>query len=118
MRREGPVSERCVRVGLCPLNAEPPCLRLVGAKRPSPSEPSSAGIVFVCRQRIADAFRFKGDAPKRQPAATEGLGYHRDRISTRTMKIATFNVNGINGRLSVLLRWLAEAEPDIVCLQE
>jgi len=34
------------------------------------------------------------------------------------MKIATFNVNGINGRLAVLLRWLAEAKPDIVCLQE
>jgi exodeoxyribonuclease-3 len=34
------------------------------------------------------------------------------------MKIATYNVNGINGRLPVLLRWLAEAEPDIVCLQE
>jgi exodeoxyribonuclease-3 len=34
------------------------------------------------------------------------------------MRIATFNVNGINGRLSVLLRWLAEAEPDVVCLQE
>ncbi|BBK33447.1 exodeoxyribonuclease-3 [Stella humosa] len=34
------------------------------------------------------------------------------------MKIATFNVNGINGRLSVLLRWLAEAKPDVVCLQE
>ncbi|MCX5480145.1 exodeoxyribonuclease III [Kaistia geumhonensis] len=34
------------------------------------------------------------------------------------MKIATFNVNGINGRLPVLLRWLAEAAPDIVCLQE
>ena len=34
------------------------------------------------------------------------------------MKIATFNVNGINGRLSLLLRWLAEAEPDVVCLQE
>ncbi|UZF92845.1 exodeoxyribonuclease III [Bosea sp. NBC_00550] len=34
------------------------------------------------------------------------------------MKIATFNVNGINGRLSVLLRWLADAEPDVVCLQE
>jgi exonuclease III len=34
------------------------------------------------------------------------------------MKIATFNVNGVNGRLPVLLRWLAEAEPDIVCLQE
>jgi len=34
------------------------------------------------------------------------------------MKIATYNVNGINGRLPVLLRWLAEAQPDIVCLQE
>jgi exodeoxyribonuclease III len=34
------------------------------------------------------------------------------------MKIASFNVNGVNGRLPVLLRWLAEAAPDIVCLQE
>jgi exodeoxyribonuclease-3 len=34
------------------------------------------------------------------------------------MKIATYNVNGVNGRLPVLLRWLGEAEPDIVCLQE
>jgi len=34
------------------------------------------------------------------------------------MKIATYNVNGINGRLPVLLRWLDESHPDIVCLQE
>src|SRR6476660_5469738 len=34
------------------------------------------------------------------------------------MKIATFNVNGVNGRLPVLLRWLAAAQPDVVCLQE
>jgi exodeoxyribonuclease-3 len=34
------------------------------------------------------------------------------------LKIATFNVNGINGRLPVLLRWLEEARPDVVCLQE
>ena len=34
------------------------------------------------------------------------------------MKIATYNVNGINGRLPVLLRWLEIAEPDVVCLQE
>ena len=34
------------------------------------------------------------------------------------MRIATYNVNGINGRLPVLLRWLNEAKPDIVCLQE
>ena len=34
------------------------------------------------------------------------------------MKIATYNVNGINGRLPVLLRWLKETSPDVVCLQE
>ncbi|HEX8270497.1 MAG TPA: exodeoxyribonuclease III [Flavobacterium sp.] len=34
------------------------------------------------------------------------------------MKIATYNVNGINGRLPVLLRWLQESSPDVVCLQE
>jgi exodeoxyribonuclease-3 len=34
------------------------------------------------------------------------------------MRIATYNVNGINGRLANLLGWLAEAAPDIVCLQE
>lgn len=34
------------------------------------------------------------------------------------MKIATYNVNGVNGRLPVLLRWLKESAPDIVCLQE
>jgi exodeoxyribonuclease-3 len=34
------------------------------------------------------------------------------------MKIATYNVNGVNGRLPVLLRWLEQSQPDIVCLQE
>jgi exodeoxyribonuclease-3 len=34
------------------------------------------------------------------------------------MKIATYNVNGVNGRLPVLLKWLKESKPDVVCLQE
>ncbi|NML19360.1 exodeoxyribonuclease III [Pseudoflavitalea sp. G-6-1-2] len=34
------------------------------------------------------------------------------------MKIATYNVNGVNGRLPVLLQWLKESAPDIACLQE
>jgi exodeoxyribonuclease III len=34
------------------------------------------------------------------------------------MRIATFNVNGVKGRLPRLLEWLAEAQPDIACLQE
>ncbi len=40
------------------------------------------------------------------------------RSAFRRVIIATYNVNGINGRLPVLLRWLGEAQPDIVCLQE
>ncbi len=34
------------------------------------------------------------------------------------MRIATYNVNGVNGRLPVLLRWLQQSKPDVVCLQE
>jgi exodeoxyribonuclease-3 len=36
----------------------------------------------------------------------------------KIMKIATYNVNGVNGRLPVLLRWLKETSPDVACLQE
>lgn len=34
------------------------------------------------------------------------------------MRIATYNVNGVNGRLPVLLRWLEETRPHVACLQE
>jgi len=34
------------------------------------------------------------------------------------LKIATYNVNGVNGRLPRLLEWLAQTSPDVVCLQE
>ena len=34
------------------------------------------------------------------------------------MRIATYNINGITSRLPVLLDWLKETKPDIVCLQE
>ena len=34
------------------------------------------------------------------------------------MKIATFNINGIKARIEALPRWLEEAQPDVVCLQE
>lgn len=38
--------------------------------------------------------------------------------NTGMMKIATYNVNGINARLPVLLQWLNKRNPDVVCLQE
>ncbi len=34
------------------------------------------------------------------------------------MKVATFNINGINKRLNNLLAWLDARQPDVVCLQE
>ena len=34
------------------------------------------------------------------------------------MKIVTFNINNINKRLRNLSSWLAQAEPDVLCLQE
>lgn len=34
------------------------------------------------------------------------------------MRIATYNVNGVNGRLPRLLEWLEETKPDVACLQE
>jgi hypothetical protein len=39
-------------------------------------------------------------------------------MGLRLLRIATYNVNGINGRLPVLLAWLKEFQPDFVCLQE
>jgi exodeoxyribonuclease-3 len=36
----------------------------------------------------------------------------------KKMRIATFNVNGINSRLPALLQWLEETQPDVACLQE
>jgi exodeoxyribonuclease-3 len=34
------------------------------------------------------------------------------------VKIATFNINNVTKRLDNLLDWLAQEEPDVVCLQE
>jgi len=36
----------------------------------------------------------------------------------RRLRIASYNINGINGRLPILTSWLEEFAPDIVALQE
>jgi exodeoxyribonuclease-3 len=46
------------------------------------------------------------------------LAFQRSRRQTAAVRIATYNVNGVNGRLAVLLEWLAATSPGIVCLQE
>ena len=34
------------------------------------------------------------------------------------MRIATWNINGVKARQGVLMKWLEDNSPDIVCLQE
>ena len=34
------------------------------------------------------------------------------------MKIGSFNVNSLRARLPIVLRWLAERQPDVLCVQE
>ncbi len=36
----------------------------------------------------------------------------------RVVKLATWNVNSVVARLPLVLRWLADAQPDVLCLQE
>jgi exodeoxyribonuclease-3 len=36
----------------------------------------------------------------------------------KTIKVATFNINGVRSRLPILLEWLKREAPDIACLQE
>src|SRR5206468_12645464 len=38
--------------------------------------------------------------------------------SKTRLTIASYNINGINGRLPVLTRWLEQFQPDVVGLQE
>jgi len=50
------------------------------------------------------------EARKPEPSPASSVG--------QSVRIATYNVNGVNGRLPVLLRWLEETRPDVACLQE
>src|SRR5687768_8820898 len=36
----------------------------------------------------------------------------------RTMKVATWNVNGVRARAAQIQEWLERERPDVVCLQE
>lgn len=55
---------------------------------------------------------------KKEAVAKKKTVAKKSPAGRRRLKIATFNVNGVRGRLPVLLQWLQKAEPDVVCLQE
>jgi hypothetical protein len=63
--------------------------------------------------------RFQGHGQKsceeRRKLPQEGRSGNRPPVGREARH---FNVNGVNSRLEVLLRWLEEAGPDVVCLQE
>src|SRR4029077_18043846 len=65
----------------------------------------------------ATSTALSGGGSANQALIDEGNAWERSRCEA-AVRIATYNVNGINGRLPNLLPWLAEAAPDIVCLQE
>jgi len=69
------------------------------------------------------AFRQAGAATRYASAAATAASNpkwrrRRPRSDIRTLKIATFNINNVNRRLANLLKWLALACPDVVCLQK
>lgn len=76
----------------------------------SPSEafPADSTSIDISPERGAAVLFVSGGVGNLHVPASAGL----------LMKVATYNVNGINGRLEILLRWLKEEAPDIVCLQE
>ena len=42
----------------------------------------------------------------------------RGETGGHSMRIATFNINGIKARVNALQTWLQEAQPDVALLQE
>src|SRR3954462_7477635 len=40
------------------------------------------------------------------------------RSKLKTLRLATYNINGIRSRIDRLLEWLEREKPDIACLQE
>ena len=76
--------------------------------------------VYYTLSRLEDSNFARTGALKERNSLTIGEAHHKNivLIKYNFMKIATYNVNGVNGRLPVLLRWLKETKPDIACLQE
>ena len=64
------------------------------------------------------AFRSPTPTPSRAAAADRASRSSPHSLGRATMKLATYNLNGIRARLPRLLEWLAREQPDVACLQE
>jgi exodeoxyribonuclease III len=56
-------------------------------------------------------------ASTKKPRAARAAASNRP-SKARSLKLASFNVNGVRSRLPHLLEWLDKESPDVVCLQE
>ena len=71
--------------------------------------------------RRRDRFRRRSDRLGLQDQQSAGhrlLRLRHELRASSTVRIATWNVNSIKQRLDAAVAWLAERQPDIVCLQE
>src|SRR6185436_19098782 len=79
------------------------------------------GVALRREQRPGGARRLRQSGGRKcgsdehSNGGVHGSPYHG---GMRTLKVATFNVNGIRSRLAHLLLWLEREAPDVACLQE
>lgn len=86
---------------------------------------ANLAIFPICRRGERNARRapnlsaaISSSRPKRRLSGRRHGTIRSGGEGNSTVKIATYNVNGVNGRLQVLLRWLKQSSPDVACLQE
>ncbi|RWL15112.1 MAG: DUF3606 domain-containing protein [Mesorhizobium sp.] len=74
-----------------------------------------AGKTGASKADVKSAVKSVGNSRKK---VEDKLSKKKATAAGQMVRIATFNVNGVNGRLPVLIRWLTATNYDIVCLQE
>src|SRR6202142_2762533 len=60
---------------------------------------------------------FQGALRAPEQEDTRAMLHNQEQRSDR-MKIATYNVNSIRQRLPIVLDWISQNQPDVMCLQE
>src|SRR3979411_3066622 len=72
----------------------------------------------MCHHKIGVTFAISPTPSGAAPALSRPVELAPTPTRICTMRIATWNVNSLKQRIDNLAAWLAERQPDIVCLQE
>jgi exodeoxyribonuclease III len=95
-----------------PASASPPPIVPARVSKAELPIISAARCAFDRKHRCPKE-EFRVDLPVPRP-----LGHGAGASDKTPMRIATWNVNSIKQRVDNLVTWLAERQPDVVCLQE